>query len=134
MVFGEVTAEFALGQHPIVELELRCLKRARSRRSAMTVFLETSLINERHKWAAFATLSGYSVKPYHSRMLHSARPNPLVQTQKMAPRAPQKPLGGREYRPKSNKPMLNTSGDVMPVRAVKKHKHYPQPVNPHKPS
>ena len=60
MVFGEVTAEFALGQHPIVELELRCLKRARSRRSAMTVFLETSLINERHKWAAFATLSGYA--------------------------------------------------------------------------
>jgi hypothetical protein len=30
--------------------------------------------------------------------------------------------------------MLNTSGDVIPVHAVKKHKHYPQPVNPHKPS
>jgi len=35
---------------------------------------------------------------------------------------------------KPTKPMLNTSGDAIPVHAANPHKHHQQPANPHKPS
>ena len=42
--------------------------------------------------------------------------------------------GAENIAQKPIKPMLNTSGDVIPVHAVKKHKHEPQPANPHRTS